>query len=167
MPWMVYRIEGKPWKQGRVCLRSGGKNPGHLRRAVMLLSRIAAKVIVVHRRDTLRATKVYHEPLMQAENVEFRWNSVATEFLHWDKLTGVRLRGVISVGRKPAAELFSGRVKLDQGGYIAADEDTVVAIPGVCAVVDVRAKLMRQVVTAVADGAVAVYMAEEFLAGLK
>ena len=145
----------------------------------LLLSRVAEKVIVIHRRDTLRATKVYHEPLMRAENVEFRWNSVVTELLHGDRLTGLRLRDVqtgevselscdgvfISVGRQPATELVAGQLELDKGGYIAAGETTETNLPGVFAVGDVRTKLLRQVVTAVSDGAVAVHMAEEYLAG--
>jgi len=143
----------------------------------LLLSRIAEKVVVIHRRDTLRATKVYHEPLMQAENVEFRWNSVVTELLHDDVVTGVRIRDVqtgeetevscggvfVSIGRKPATELFEGQLPLENG-YIIAGETTQTSIPGVYAVGDVRTKLLRQVVTAVADGAMAVHMAEEYLA---
>ncbi len=144
----------------------------------LLLSRIAEKVIVIHRRDTLRATKVYHEPLMQASNVEFRWDSVVTEILHGDKLTGVRLKNVktgaeselaadglfVSVGRKPNTWLLDGQVELTPGGYIAAGESTQTNIPGVYAVGDVRDKQLRQIVTAVSDGAVAVHMAEEYLA---
>jgi len=142
------------------------------------LSRIAKKVILVHRRDTLRATKVYHEPLMKAENVEFRWNSTVTELLHEEMITGVRLRDVntgeestvscdgvfISVGRRPATEFLGNQIALDAGGYIVAGEDTKTGIPGVYAVGDIRTKEVRQVVTAVADGAVAVHAAEEFLA---
>lgn len=145
----------------------------------LLLSRIAKKVILVHRRDTLRATKIYHQPLLDKENVEFRWNSTVTELLHGGKLTGVRLKNVltgeestldcdgvfISIGRKPVTELVKGQLELDPGGYIIADETTRTSIPGVYAVGDVRAKPLRQVVTAVADGAVAVHMAEEYLAG--
>jgi len=145
----------------------------------LLLSRIAEKVIVVHRRDTLRATRIYHEPLMNAENVEFCWNSTVTEFLHGDKVTGIKLKNVntgeerivdcdgvfISVGRKPATDFLDGQLALDPGGYVAAGETTETNIPGVYAVGDVRTKLLRQVVTAVADGAVAVHMAEEYLAG--
>ena len=144
----------------------------------LLLSRVAQKVILVHRRDTLRATKVYHQPLMQAENLEFRWNSTVTELLQEDKLTGVKLKDVntgeettvpcdglfISVGRKPATELVQGQLELDRSGYIVADETTRTSLPGVYAVGDVRTKPLRQVVTAVADGAMAVHMAEEFLA---
>lgn len=143
----------------------------------MLLSRVARKVIIVHRRDTLRATKIYHDPLMKAENVEFRWNSVVTELLDNGKVTGVKLKDVktgeesilkcdgvfISVGRKPATELVKGQLDLDKNGYVVADESTCTNLSGVYAVGDVRTKVLRQVVTAVADGASAVYHAEEYL----
>ena len=71
----------------------------------------------------------------------------------------------VSVGRKPASELVRGQLDLDEGGYIIAGESTAASLPGVYAVGDVRTKALRQVVTAVADGAMAVHMAEEFLAG--
>ena len=143
----------------------------------LLLSRVAKQVILVHRRDTLRATKIYHEPLERAENVQLQWNCVVTELLHDEKITGVRLRNVltdketqldcdgvfVSVGRKPATEFLDGQLALDGGGYILAGEDTKTSIPGVFAVRDVRAKELRQVVTAVADGAVAVHAAEASL----
>ena len=143
----------------------------------LLLSRIAKKVILVHRRDTLRATKVYHEPLMRAENVEFRWKSVVEQLLHEDTVTGVVLRDVnsgeltqvdcdgvfVSVGRIPATDLVREQVGLDAKGYIAAGENTCTGIPGVYAVGDVRAKPLRQVVTAVSDGAMAAHMAEGYL----
>ena len=145
----------------------------------LLLSRIAKKVILVHRRDSLRATKVYHQPLLQAENVEFAWNSQVTELLHGDKLTSIRVKDIlsgeereipcdglfVSVGRKPATAFLEGQVELDAAGYVVADESTRTNIPGVFAVGDLRTKQLRQVVTAVADGAMAVHAAEEFLAG--
>ena len=144
----------------------------------LLLSRVAKKVILVHRRDTLRATKVYHNALQSKENIEFRWNSQVAAILHNEKVTGVVLEDVhsgqkteiacdgvfISVGRKPATGLVVGQLELDGQGYVVADETTRTSIPGVYAVGDVRTKALRQVVTAVADGAVAVHMAEEFLA---
>ena len=71
----------------------------------------------------------------------------------------------ISVGRKPATELVRGQLELDAGGYVAAGETTETSLPGVYAAGDVRTKPLRQVVTAVADGAMAVHMAEEYLAG--
>ena len=163
--------------RGKTVVVVGGGNSAAA--DAMLLSRVAKKIIIVHRRDTLRATKVYHEPLMKAENVEFRWNSQITQLLHGDKLTGILIQDVhtgkeshidcdgvfISVGRKPATSLVAGQLELDESGYVVADESTCTNIPGVYAVGDVRTKRLRQVVTAVADGAVAVHMAEEFLAG--
>ncbi len=162
--------------RGKTVVVVGGGNTAAA--DALLLSRIAKKVILVHRRDTLRATKIYHEPLMKAENVEFRWNSTVVELLHEDMITGVRLRDVntgeesvvscdgvfVSVGRKPATEFLGDQIALDAGGYIVAGEDTKTSIPGVYAVGDIRTKQVRQVVTAVADGAVAVHAAEEFLA---
>ena len=144
----------------------------------LLLSRVAKKVILVHRRDTLRATKIYRDALEKADNVEIRWNSVVTEILADEKVKGIRLKNVktkkeeisdcegifISVGRKPATEFLEGQIRLSESGYIMADETTKTNIEGVFAAGDVREKDLRQVVTAVSDGAVAVHMAEEYLA---
>ena len=162
--------------RGKTVVVVGGGNTAAA--DALLLSRIAEKVILVHRRDTLRATKIYHAPLQQAENVEFRWNSTVKEILHQDRVTGVRLQDVntgeesvvdcdgvfVSVGRKPATEFLAGQLELDEKGYVEAGEDTRTSISGVYAVGDVRTKLLRQVVTAVADGAVAVHTAEGYLA---
>ena len=144
----------------------------------LLLSRIAKKVILVHRRDALRATKIYHEPLKQAENVEFIWNSAIEELLYDDRLSGLRVRNLhtgeerivpcdglfVSIGRSPATELVRGILPLDEAGYVIAGESTETAVPGVFAVGDVRTKALRQIVTAVADGAVAAHYADEYLA---
>ena len=161
--------------RGKTVVVVGGGNSAAM--DALLLSRVAKKVIVVHRRDTLRAEKVYHAPLLNAENVEFRWNSEVTQLLRGDRLRGVSIRtrdraleeeilcdGVfISVGRRPATHLFDGQLALDDNGYVIADESTRTAIPGVYAVGDVRTKPVRQIVTAVADGAVAAHMAENYL----
>ena len=142
----------------------------------LYLSRLAEKVILIHRRDTLRATKVYHQLLEQADNVEFIWNSTVTGLLYGDRFTGAELTDVqtgakreiavdglfISIGRKPNAELFALLDK-DEGGYIRADESTQTSLPGVYAVGDVRTKELRQIVTAVSDGATAAHHAEIFL----
>lgn len=143
----------------------------------LLLSRIAAKVILIHRRDSLRATKIYHEPLQEKENVEFRWNSKVTELLHEEKLTGIKIQNVltgqeeeisvdglfISIGRKPATELFAGELALDEDGYIIAGESTQTEVPEVYAAGDVRTKKVRQIITAAADGAAAAHHIEEYL----
>lgn len=165
--------------KGKTVVIVGGGNTAAA--DAFVLSRIAKKVILVHRRDTLRATKVYHDPLMRAENVDFRWNSTVSEFISDGKVTGVKIKDVntgeesvincdgvfISVGRKPATELVKDQLELDSGGYVIADESTKTNIPGVYAVGDVRIKKVRQIVTAVADGAVAAHEAEEYLAEIK
>ena len=168
--------DGMFYKNKTVIIAGGGNTAAA---DALILSRICKKVIVVHRRDTLRATKIYHEPLMKAENVEFRWDSEIIELLHDEKVIGIRLRNVktgeettlacdgvfVSIGRKPSSELVKDQVEVDPAGYIIADESTRTNIPGVFAVGDVRTKALRQVVTAVADGATAVHYAEEYLAG--
>lgn len=143
----------------------------------LLLSRIAKKVILVHRRDSLRATKIYHKPLEDAEKIEFVWNSTITSLHREERLTGISIRNVItgmqmvipcdgvfvSVGRKPATDLFRGQLELDSAGYILADETTRTNIPGVFAAGDVRTKELRQIITAAADGATAAHYAEQYL----
>lgn len=143
----------------------------------LLLSKICKKVYLIHRRDQLRATKIYLDPLNHAEAVEFKWNSQVRE-LHFDKklqgitiehndgtLEELALDGLfISIGRSPATELFRGQLELDEKGYIVADESTRTNLEGVFAAGDVRSKALRQVVTAAADGAVAAHYAELCLA---
>lgn len=166
--------DGNFYKGKTVAVIGGGNSAAA---DALMLSRIAKKVIIVHRRDTLRATRIYHEPLMKAPNVEFRWNSVVEELIYDEKLTGIKLSDVItgeeinipcdgifvSVGRKPATEFLEGQLELNNAGYIVADETTKTSIPGVFAVGDVRTKALRQVVTAVADGANAAHFAEEYI----
>ncbi len=144
----------------------------------LLLSKICQKVYVIVRRDVMRATKIYHEPLMRAENVEFKWNSNVRELLHGMKLSGIRIENnksgeseeipldglFISIGREPSTEIFKGQIELDESGYIKADESTCTNIKGVFAVGDVRTKVLRQIVTAAADGAVASHYAEQYIA---
>ena len=144
----------------------------------LLLSRIAKKVILVHRRDALRATKIYHEPLKKAENIEFLWNSAVSRLVEDGRVRGAVIRDLISgeenevavdgifvsIGRTPATALVKDQLVLDEGGYIVADESTRTNIAGVFAVGDVRAKALRQIVTAVSDGAVAAHYADEYLA---
>ena len=164
--------------KGKTVVVSGGGNSAVA--DALILSRIAEKVILVHRRDSLRAEKVYNKALEDAKNLEFRWNSNIVELLHEEKLSGVKLKDVltgeesviacdgifVSIGRNPNTELLRGQVELDSQGYVSAGESCRTNIPGVFAVGDVRTKALRQIVTAAADGAVAVHYAEEYLAGL-
>ena len=167
--------DGMAFKGKTVAIVGGGNSAAA---DALILSRICQKVILIHRRDTLRATKIYHDPLMQAGNIEFRWNSVVDGLLGEKRLSGVRLRDVhtgetddlavdglfVSIGRSPETALVAGQVELDRSGYIVADESTRTSLPGVFAVGDVRTKAVRQVITAAADGAVAAHYAEQYLA---
>ena len=143
------------------------------------LSRIAKKVILIHRRDTLRATKIYHEPLKKLQNLEFRWNSAVAEILGEKRLDRIRVENLlsgeseelhidalfVSIGRKPATALVEGQLALENG-YIIAGEDTKTDLPGVYAVGDLRTKALRQIITAAADGANAAHAAEEYLSAV-
>ena len=168
--------DGRFYKGKTVAVVGGGNSAVA---DALYLSRVTDKVYVIHRRDSLRATKVYHEPLMKAENVEFVWDSTVTEILSDGRVTGVRVKNLkdgseqelafsglfVSIGRKPATDFLKGVLDLDEYGYIVADESTRTSVPGVFAVGDVRTKALRQVVTAVADGATAIHYAEEFISG--
>ena len=165
--------DGRFYKNKTVAVVGGGNSAVS---DALYLSHLAKKVYIIHRRDSLRATKIYHEPLMKAENVEFVWDSAVSDYITDGRVIGAKLRNLksgeeselrfdglfVSIGRKPATELF-GELALDGAGYIVADETTKTAIPGVFAVGDVRTKALRQVVTAVSDGAVAAHFAEEYL----
>ncbi len=167
--------DGRFYKDKTVIVVGGGNSAAA---DALYLSRLAKKVYLLHRRDTLRATKIYHEPLMQAKNVEFVWNSEITELISDKRVSGAKVKNnitgevtqidcdgiFVSIGRKPATEFLSGILELDSNGYIVADESTKTALDGVYAVGDVRTKELRQIVTAVADGAVAVHHAEQYLA---
>ena len=116
--------DGMGFKGKTVAIVGGGNSAAA---DALLLSRICQKVILIHRRDSLRATKIYHAPLMQADNIEFRWNSTVEQLLGDDRLSGVRLRDTVtgettdltvdglfvSIGRAPETALFAGQIALD------------------------------------------------------
>ena len=160
--------------RGKTVVLVGGGNSAAAE--ALHLSRLAEKVILVHRRDTLRATKLYHEPLMKLPNIEFKWNSAVIELPGENRLSGVKIKNLISgeeelldaaalfvsIGRTPSTALVAGQLELENG-YIVADESARTSIPGVFAVGDVRTKALRQIITAAADGANAAHFAEEYL----
>ncbi len=166
--------EGMFYRDKRVAVVGGGNSAVT---DALLLSRLCKEVILIHRRDTLRAEQVYCEQLKKTENVQIRWNTTLSALLGEDTLTGLELRDVctgqtsqipveglfVCVGRTPATELFRQQLALDGEGYILADESTRTSLAGVFAAGDVRTKPMRQVVTAAADGAVAAHFAQEYL----
>ena len=166
--------DGMAYRGRTVAVIGGGNSAAE---DALTLSRFAKKVYLIHRRDTLRAEKIYTKQLEEKENVEFCWNSTVEKLICTERLTGVQLRNskdhtmqellcdgiFVSVGRNPATGLLQGQVTMDQAGYLCADETTRTNLPGVFAAGDVRTKPLRQVVTAAADGAVAAHFAEQYL----
>ena len=145
----------------------------------LYLARICNKVYLVHRRDKLRATPVYNQRLAEMENIEFVWNSTPEAILSEEGVvTGLRVKDVntgdlreiaasavfVAVGNAPSTGFLAGALELDGAGYIVADESGRTSVPGVFVAGDVRTKSLRQVVTAVADGAQAAENAAEFIA---
>lgn len=161
--------------RGKTVAVNGGGNTAV--EDAMFLSKLCEKVYLIHRRDALRASRAEVQALEKAPNVEFLWNKVVTGLEGADKLEKIVLQDTVTkdtttldaqglfvaIGRVPSTELFKDVLKTDAFGYIEADETTRTSIPGVFAVGDVRTKPLRQVVTAVSDGAVASKYVEEFL----
>ncbi|AVX19464.1 MULTISPECIES: thioredoxin-disulfide reductase [Carboxydocella] len=145
------------------------------------LTKFAEKVTIIHRRDTLRADKVVQEKAFNEPKIDFLWNKVVVEITGQDQVTGVVVQDTVTgekstvatdgvfvfVGMEPQTALVAGQVELTEDGYIRADESTATNLPGVFAAGDVRKKPLRQVVTAVADGAVAAMAAEKYVENLK
>lgn len=166
--------DGRFYKDKTVAVVGGGNSAAA---DALYLSRLAKKVYLIHRRDTLRATKIYHKPLLETQNVEFLWDCAVQAFIADDKFSGAVVKNLkiqeeknllcdglfVSIGRKPATDFLKNAVALDQNGYIIADESCKTNIDGVFAAGDVRTKILRQVVTAVSDGAVAANSAEEYI----
>lgn len=143
----------------------------------VFLARTCRKVYVVHRRDELRAERILQEQLAACENVEMVWDSVPLEILGQEQVTGLRVKNVksgeeqvldtdgvfVAVGITPNTELVKGLAMLDEYGYIVAGEEGITSAPGIFAAGDIRTKALRQVVTAVSDGANAVTSVQNYL----
>lgn len=143
----------------------------------IFLTRVCKKVYVVHRRDELRAAKSLQEKLFSLPNVEMVWDSVVERIEGEDQVDAVCLKNVkdgssrilavdgvfVAVGVTPDSDLLKELVEVDGGGYIVADETCETSIPGIFAAGDVRQKSLRQIITAVADGANAITGVEKYL----
>lgn len=166
--------DGRFYKGKTVAVVGGGNSAAE---DALYLAGLCERVYLIHRRDKLRASRVYHEPIINSEVIKPIWNTTVTGLITDGRLRAVKLADTsdgaeseltvdalfVSIGREPATELFCDSLQLE-GGYIVADESTRTSIPGVFAAGDVRTKALRQVVTAAADGAVAAHYAEEYIA---
>lgn len=141
------------------------------------LAGLCRKVYLIHRRDSLRAAKSLQKKLFSCENVEIVWESTLQEIGGSDLVEGITVHQIkensrrqiavegvfIAVGMKPETEAYRETVDCDENGYIIAGEDCVTNVPGIFAAGDIRTKGLRQIVTAVSDGACAVASAERYL----
>ena len=149
----------------------------------LYLTKFARRVTIIHRRDELRAAKSIQEKAFANDKVEFLWNSVVEEIkgdglvesmviknTKTGELTEIEANeedgtfGIfVFIGFKPNSELFAGKVKMDERGYILTNDDMETDLPGVYAAGDIRQKSLRQVVTAAADGAIAAVQAGKYI----
>ena len=141
------------------------------------LSRLCEKVYLIHRRDELRGAYVLQKELKEMPNVEFLYSHVVEEITGEDTVNGLRIKNLkeqeshmlpvdgvfVAVGIRPGTELVRDLVACDEGGYVLAGEDCAASVPGIFAAGDVRKKPLRQIATAVADGANAATSAENYL----
>ena len=143
----------------------------------VFLSRMCEKVYLIHRRDEFRGAKILQNQVKNNDKIEILWNSVVTKIDGDSKVESIQIENVdshvdktldvdgifIAVGTKPVSDLLKGRLDMDDQGYIKAGEDGVTNLPGIFAGGDGRTKNLRQVVTAVADGANCVQSVESYL----
>lgn len=166
--------DGAFFRGMEVCVVGGGDTA--LEDAIYLAN-LAKKVSVIHRRDTFRAQHVLVERVKAKENIEFILDTVPVKIEGGMDLESILLKNAktgeerslpiagcfVAIGHEPDTRLVEGQVYLDSQGYIIAGENTLTNVPGVFAAGDVRTKTLRQVVTAVSDGAVAQQAAQEYL----
>jgi len=169
--------DGAFFREKKVAVVGGGDSAVE---EALFLTKYADKVYIVHRRGELRATKYLQEKARGNAKIEFRLNQVPLEINGQSVVEGIALKDVrsdqtsrlavdgvfIYVGHSPISEMVKGLAELDEKGYIITDEDLRTSTPGLFAAGDVRRKSLRQVVTAVADGAIAAVSAEKYLEGL-
>lgn len=170
--------DGPLFKEQDIAVVGGGDSAVE---EALFLTKYARKVILIHRRDRLRATKILQERALANERIEIVWNSVVTEILEKEGVDGVRIKnkktkkerkipckGVfISVGIIPATAFLGGLIETDKGGYILTDEGMKTPQEGIYACGDCRKKLLHQIVTACGEGALAAFAATKYVEELK
>ena len=143
----------------------------------IFLAGMCEKVYLIHRRDELRAAKSLQEKLLTKDNVEIIWDTVVECIEGSDKVEKVKVKNIkdmerkelvvsgvfVAIGMKPETEVFREIVEMDEYGYIKADESCETNQPGIVVAGDARTKKLRQIVTAVADGANAIFSLEKYL----
>jgi thioredoxin reductase (NADPH) len=143
----------------------------------IFLTKFASKVTVIHRRDTLRASKIMQERAFKNDKIEFLWEHLAVELLGDPRLTGARVRHVttgeesvlpvtglfVAIGHVPNTDLFRGQLDMEPTGYLRTHDGTKTNVEGVFACGDVQDHVYRQAVTAAGSGCMAAIDTERWL----
>jgi len=143
----------------------------------LFLSRFASKIYIIHRRDELRATKLLQERAFAEEKIELVWDTIPTRIVGEAGVEGIDLKNVktgqesrlslqgvfVFVGYNPNNELVKGQLELDRRGFVVTNNDMETSVPGVFAAGDIRSKVLRQVSTAVGEGATAAFAAGKYV----
>ncbi|MEM4589991.1 MAG: thioredoxin-disulfide reductase [Candidatus Micrarchaeia archaeon] len=143
----------------------------------IFLTKFANSVTVIHRRDQLRASKIMQERAFANQKIKFIWDTIVTEILGEEKVTGIRIKNVktgeekemkidgvfIAIGHSPATNLFKGQIEIDENGYIIKKEDTSTSVKGVFVAGDVADKKYKQAIVAAGDGCKAAMDVEKYL----
>ncbi len=170
--------DGFFFRDQRVVVVGGGDTAV---KEALFLTKFATEVYIVHRRHQLRAEQVVQKRAKRNEKIEFIWDTVVTEIVGSDNVTGVRLKNLksnqesllpaegvfIYVGHTPNSALFEGQLELDEEKYIVTDLEQRTSVPGVFAAGDVQERVLRQIATAVGTGAKAAMEAERYIAELE
>ena len=157
-----------------ICVVGGGDSAIE---EALFLTRFATSVTIIHRRDQLRASRIMQQRAFAHERISFRWNTVVTEILGDESVSGVALTDTVTgatstlpvtgvfvaIGHEPNTALVKGQVELDEGGYVVTHDGTLTSVEGVFAAGDVQDRTYRQAVTSAGSGCMAAIDAERWL----
>lgn len=166
--------DGAFFKDSRIVVVGGGDSA--LTEA-LFLTKFVKELTIIHRRDALRATKIYQERAMNNPKIKFLWNSVVQEIkgdnvvrsvvvknVKTGEMTEMEIEGVfLFIGLMPRTQFLKDLVPMDREGYILTNENCETSVKGIFAAGDCRKKLLRQISTSVGDGATAAFAAEKYL----